>query len=139
MRWEFARRTGFFCAGNAIIAAWRGGRKMYFFWDWTYVILLPAIVLSLIAQMRVSAAYNRYSQVASRRGVTATDVVRGIFHREGIQNVKIEATAGHLSDHYDLCFRCDRHADHQNQTVRKRKGRNRAGTDAGQPAAGGIS
>ena len=74
---------------------------MYFFWDWTYVILLPAIVLSLIAQMRVSAAYNRYSQVASRRGVTATDVVRGIFHREGIQNVKIEATTGHLSDHYD--------------------------------------
>ena len=31
----------------------------YYWWDWTWLILLPAIALSLIAQARVSAAYNR--------------------------------------------------------------------------------
>ena len=74
---------------------------MFYFWDWTYVILLPAIVLSLVAQMRVTAAYNRYSQVRSRRGITAEMLVREMFRRAGIMDVKIEMTHGKMSDHYD--------------------------------------
>ena len=74
---------------------------MFYFWDWTYVILLPAIVLSLVAQMRVTAAYNRYSQVRSRRGITAEMLVREMFRRAGIMDVKIEMTHGRMSDHYD--------------------------------------
>jgi len=74
---------------------------MFYFWDWTYVILLPAIVLSLVAQMRVTAAYNRYSQVKTRRGITAEMLVREMFNRAGLMDVKIEMTHGKMSDHYD--------------------------------------
>ena len=73
----------------------------YYWWDWTWLILLPAIALSLIAQARVSAAYNRYSRVATRGGRTASDVVAEMFAREGIENVRIEPTRGRMTDHYD--------------------------------------
>ena len=53
----------------------------YDWWNWTWVLLLPAIALSLIAQARVSAAYNRYSRVATRGGRTAADVVAEMFAR----------------------------------------------------------
>ena len=36
------------------------------FYDWTWLILLPAIALSLIAQAHVSAAYSRYLRMAAR-------------------------------------------------------------------------
>jgi len=74
---------------------------MFYFWDWTYVILIPAIVLSLVAQMRVSSAYNRYSQVRARRGITAEALVREMFARAGLRDVRIEMTHGRMSDHYD--------------------------------------
>lgn len=73
----------------------------YDWWNWTWVLLLPAIALSLIAQARVSAAYNRYSRVATRGGRTASDVVAEMFAREGIENVRIEPTRGRMTDHYD--------------------------------------
>lgn len=73
----------------------------YYWWDWTWIILVPAIVLSLIAQARVSAAYNRYSRVATQGGRTAADVVAEMFAREGIENVRIESTRGRMTDHYD--------------------------------------
>ncbi len=38
----------------------------YDWWDWTWVLLLPAIALSLIAQAHVSAAYSRYLRMAAR-------------------------------------------------------------------------
>ena len=73
----------------------------YYWWDRTWIILVPAIVLSLIAQARVSAAYNRYSRVATQGGRTAADVVAEMFAREGIENVRIESTRGRMTDHYD--------------------------------------
>ena len=57
--------------------------------------------LQLIAQARVSAAYNRYSRVATQGGRTAADVVAEMFAREGIENVRIESTRGRMTDHYD--------------------------------------
>lgn len=74
---------------------------MFYFWDWTYIILLPAIVLTLVAQMRVSSAYSRYSKVGTQRGITAERLVREMFAQAGIENVRIEMVHGKMSDHYD--------------------------------------
>ena len=73
-----------------------------FFYDSYYLILVvPAILISLFAQMKVKSTYNKYSQVMSKNAQTATEITRKILDMNGLQNVKIESVRGTLSDHYD--------------------------------------
>ena len=73
---------------------------MYF--DWTYiVIVMPFLLLSMWAQAKVSSAYNKYSKVMSRSGLTAETAVRKILDSNGLFNVSITRVSGHLTDHYD--------------------------------------
>ena len=56
----------------------------YYGIDLTYIVLvLPAILLGLWAQMRVKSTYARYSQVRASRGVTADQVARLILDMNG--------------------------------------------------------
>lgn len=72
-----------------------------FFWDPTMIILIPAVIISLYAQMKVSSTFHRYSQVPSNRGMTGADVARYILNKNGLYDVPIERIGGQLSDHYD--------------------------------------
>lgn len=71
------------------------------FWDPTFVILLPALILALYAQIRVQTTYARYSQVPVANGRTGAEVAQEILRRNGLSNVEIERIDGVLSDHYD--------------------------------------
>ena len=74
----------------------------YYGIDLTYIVLvLPAILLGLWAQMRVKSTYARYSQVRASRGVTADQVARLILDMNGLRDVPIQRIAGSLTDHYD--------------------------------------
>lgn len=72
-----------------------------YFYDWTYAILIPGIILTLIAQSMVQGTFNKYAKVASRRGITARQLAEHLLASEGVTNVEVERTRGHLSDHYD--------------------------------------
>ncbi len=72
-----------------------------FFWDPTYVIVLPAILLALYAQFRVQSTYARYSQVPIHNGLTGAQVAGEILRRNGLSSVQIERIDGMLSDNYD--------------------------------------
>ncbi len=72
-----------------------------FFWDPTYLIVLPAILLALYAQLRVQSAYRKYSQVPLQNGMTGAQVAEEILRRNGLGSVEIERIDGMLSDHYD--------------------------------------
>ena len=73
-----------------------------FFYDYYYLILVvPAILISLFAQMKVTSTYKKYSQLMSQSAKTATEITRMILDMNGLQNVKIESVPGKLSDHYD--------------------------------------
>jgi Zn-dependent membrane protease YugP len=90
---------------------------MYFLNDSTMVLLIPAILLSLYAQWKVTSTFRRYSTIPTRRGVTGADVAQAILHGYGVSpgiqsnaslqaqrdlaGVRIEPVAGSLSDHYD--------------------------------------
>jgi len=69
--------------------------------DWTIIIAIPGIIFTLWAQMKVSSAYNKYSQIRTRSGMTGAQVARAILNREGLQNVDVEPIEGNLTDHYD--------------------------------------
>ncbi|MFW5966786.1 MAG: zinc metallopeptidase, partial [Persicimonas sp.] len=65
------------------------------------VILIVGFGLSLGAQAWVKHRVNKWSEVATERGMAGKDVARAILRAEGIDNVTIEQASGFLSDHYD--------------------------------------
>lgn len=75
---------------------------MFFpYYDPTYIILLPAILLAVFAQSRVQSTYAKFSKVGNHRGMTGADAARMILNRNGLSDVRIERVAGNLTDHYD--------------------------------------
>lgn len=72
-----------------------------FFFDPTFLLLLPALALGIWAQSKVQGAFATYSQINSRKGVRACDVARALMDRFGLGNITIEQTRGNLTDHYD--------------------------------------
>ncbi len=52
-----------------------------FFFDPTMMLLIPALLLAMWAQMRVKSVFMRYSAVGSRRGVTAASAARALLDR----------------------------------------------------------
>ena len=72
-----------------------------FFYDWTYILLIPALILSMWAQFRVSNTFSRFSKVRASSGMTATQMAEQLLHAEGVYDVSVERTRGDLTDHYD--------------------------------------
>lgn len=65
------------------------------------IFILLAFALSLYAQMRVSSAFRRYSQVPASSGLTGAQVAQRILKLNGIHDVDVLAQPGSLIDHYD--------------------------------------
>jgi Zn-dependent membrane protease YugP len=74
---------------------------MPLFFDWTMILLIPAILLSLYAQARVQGAYAKYSRVRSAGGISGAMAARELLRQAGIHDVEVEMVQGRLTDHYD--------------------------------------
>lgn len=72
-----------------------------FFYDPTFLLLIPALILALWAQVKVSTAFSQYSRVRASAGLTGSQLAMRLLEIAGIYNVRIEAMPGHLTDHYD--------------------------------------
>lgn len=73
----------------------------FFYFDPTWIILLPALILSIWAQSRVNSTFKKYSQVSNRFGYTGADVARRILDMNGLFSVRVERVHGNLTDHFD--------------------------------------
>ena len=73
----------------------------YYYDPYYWMILVPAMLIALLAQLNVSSTFNRYSRMASRRGFTGAQAAEAVLRAHGIQNVRIERVSGRLTDHYD--------------------------------------
>ena len=73
----------------------------YYYAPYYWMILVPAMLIALLAQLNVSSTFNRYSRMASRRGFTGAQAAEAVLRAHGIQNVRIERVSGRLTDHYD--------------------------------------
>jgi len=65
------------------------------------ILVLFAMVVGIYAQMRVSSAFNKYSKVRTRRGLSGAEVADEILRSAGIGDVEIARTESFLGDHYD--------------------------------------
>ena len=72
--------------------------------DWTVIVwplLIASIIIGIYAQIRVTGAFRRYSQVPIDSGLSGAEVAERILGRAGIQDVSVERTESFLGDHYD--------------------------------------
>ncbi|HNY63948.1 MAG TPA: zinc metallopeptidase [Deltaproteobacteria bacterium] len=65
------------------------------------IMIVPALLLSIYAQVKVKSTYSKFSQVPTFRGVTGAQAAQMILKASGVHDVSIEITRGFLSDHYD--------------------------------------
>ena len=72
-----------------------------FFFDSTFWLLIPGIILALYAQTKVKSTYERYRKIRSARGMTGAQVAKEILRMNNIYDVTVQETQGVLSDHYD--------------------------------------
>jgi Zn-dependent membrane protease YugP len=78
---------------------------------WILLIGVP-LLLGLIAQMKVSSAFKRWSNVAATSGVTGAQAAREILSAANIHDVDVVEINDMLGDHYDpsnkrLCLSTD--------------------------------
>lgn len=73
-------------------------REMFF--DETYLILIPAMIFALFAQINVKSTFNKYSRKNNSRGLTGAEIARQILDANGLYNVRIEHISGSLTDHF---------------------------------------
>ena len=70
--------------------------------DLSYVILmLPALLFTIWAQIRVKTTFAKYQKVASDRNMTGADAARMVLEQNGVTGVTVTRIAGQLTDHYD--------------------------------------
>jgi Zn-dependent membrane protease YugP len=66
-----------------------------------FAFILPGLALSMWASFRVKSAFNKYSNVRSRRGLTGAEAAAELLRGAGITDVQIVRSHGMLSDHYN--------------------------------------
>ena len=71
------------------------------FFDWTYLLIVPALILAFWAQSRVQGTYARFARIRAANGMTGRQMAQAIMTRNGIGDVSIAEVGGVLSDHYD--------------------------------------
>lgn len=72
-----------------------------FYFDPTYILVIIGLALSGLASAYVNSTFNRYSEVYSKLGYSASEITRYILDYANLKNVNIEKVRGNLTDHYD--------------------------------------
>ncbi len=71
------------------------------FFDATFILLIPAILFTIYAQIKVKSTCNKYLDFQAASGMTGAQVARDLLNRGNLHDVPVELIPGSLSDHYD--------------------------------------
>jgi uncharacterized protein len=72
-----------------------------YFSDPTFLLLIPALLLTVYAQIKVHFTINKYSQIKNSANLTGHDVAKKILNMEGLGNIPINRSDKSLGDHYN--------------------------------------
>lgn len=73
----------------------------YYYYDWTYILVVIGAVICIAASARVKNVFSRYSRIQSHSGLTGREAAEQILHRNGIYDVQVIHIGGNLTDHYN--------------------------------------
>lgn len=66
-----------------------------------YVIAGIMFIVGLIVSNRLKSKFNEYSQIGLRNGMSGKEIAQKMLADNGIYDVRVISTPGHLSDHYN--------------------------------------
>lgn len=70
-------------------------------WYTSIIIVIPAMLLAMYAQFKVSSTFGQYLNVPARNRMTGSEAARRVLDANGLSHVQIRQVPGKLSDHYD--------------------------------------
>ena len=73
----------------------------YYGFDWTYILLIIGMLLSLAASAKLKSTFSYYRRIRSASGLTGAETAKRILQAAGITDVHVRAISGSLTDHYD--------------------------------------
>ncbi len=73
---------------------------LFFVDKWYLILVVPALLVTLWAQIKVQTTFKKYNQIGSRGGLSGAEASAAIQRQNGI-HVPLEMVKGSLSDHYD--------------------------------------
>lgn len=75
----------------------------YYYYDYSWIVLLPAMLFTFITQARITSAYKTYSQVSNSTGITGAEAARRMMDANGLSGIAINILNGanSLTNFYD--------------------------------------
>lgn len=73
-----------------------------YYYDYTYFVLIPAILFTLWAQAKVKGAFRQYSRIANSQRITGYEAARRMLDANGLRDIPINVIGGDsLTNYYD--------------------------------------
>ncbi len=74
----------------------------YYGFDVYYLtLILPAFIISLIAQVKVKSTFSKYSKIENSARLTGAMAAEKVLAAHGVYDVRVERVSGELTDHFD--------------------------------------
>lgn len=74
----------------------------FFYFDYTYfVYIVPALIVTMIAQFRVKSTFEKYSRISTARNMTGAQAASSVAQFGGAPGVQVQRVSGSLTDHFD--------------------------------------
>ena len=70
------------------------------FFDPTFLLLIPVLILVFWAQANVKGTYEKFKKVPNNVRITGKEVAERILSKNGIHGVPVLCDKGELTDHY---------------------------------------
>lgn len=66
-----------------------------------WILFIVIAVVSYLVQAQLQSKFKKYSQIPLSNGMTGRDVALQMLHDNGIYDVTVTSTPGHLTDHFN--------------------------------------
>ena len=66
-----------------------------------WIIFIGVAVLSWLVQLNLQNKFKKYSRIPTGNGMTGREVAQKMLNDNGIYDVQVTCTPGHLTDHYN--------------------------------------
>lgn len=74
----------------------------FYGFDYTYFLfIVPALIITMYAQAKVSSTFSKYSRVGTVRNITGAEAARAVAQHGGASGVSVRQISGKLTDNFD--------------------------------------
>jgi len=74
----------------------------FYYFDYTYFIfIVPALIITMIAQFRVKSTFQKYSRIATAKNMSGAQAADSVARFGGAPGVQVQHISGNLTDNFD--------------------------------------